>query len=174
MKSHLLATIGVVVIGGQIFAQFYSGLIEDMCLPVDTFGEYPVSSLSLEINQPTFFTGVTVIDVEEGIEKPDMSVIIMGHRITAVGSVDEIDVLDGATTIDGTGKYLILGLLDMHTHISSDRISREILFPLFIAHGVTGIRSMATDCFEAGEPNCEEEPVSTIVEVRERHRSCIS
>jgi imidazolonepropionase-like amidohydrolase len=45
------------------------------------------------------------------------------------------------TVIDGTGRYLIPGLWDMHTHVWSDMF----IFPLLIANGVTGIRGMFED-----------------------------
>lgn len=48
--------------------------------------------------------------------------------------------------IDGTGKYLIPGLFDMHVHLES-----ESHFPLFLMNGITGIREMGNpreDIFE--------------------------
>ncbi|MDO3384909.1 amidohydrolase family protein [Gilvimarinus sp. SDUM040013] len=44
--------------------------------------------------------------------------------------------------IDGRGKYLMPGLWDMHTVLT--RLSPELDYPLFIAHGVTSIRSNLT------------------------------
>lgn len=40
--------------------------------------------------QPIAFTGATVIDVEEGVTKPGMAVIVTRNRITAIGSEDEM------------------------------------------------------------------------------------
>jgi imidazolonepropionase-like amidohydrolase len=62
---------------------------------------------SLAMAQPIAFTNVSIIDVDEGVDRSGMSVIVTGDRITDVGSMNEIDVPDGATIIDGTGKYLI-------------------------------------------------------------------
>jgi cytosine/adenosine deaminase-related metal-dependent hydrolase len=115
-------------------------------------------------------TNVTVIDVREGVALADMTVVISGDRIAVVGNADEVEVPGGAAVVEGAGKFLIPGLWDMHVHTVSERNTREILFPLFIAHGVTGIRSMAADCFETGEPNCGSEgigePHHTIHDVR--------
>jgi hypothetical protein len=44
----------------------------------------------------------------------------------------------GAKVVDGTGKYLIPGLWDMHVHIWD----YESTCPLYIANGVTGVRDM--------------------------------
>jgi hypothetical protein len=47
--------------------------------------------------------------------------------------------------LDGQGKFLIPGLWDMHVHIRSPR-APALFLPQFIAHGVTGVRDMASDC----------------------------
>jgi imidazolonepropionase-like amidohydrolase len=108
--------------------------------------------------QPIAFTNITVIDVEEGVARPGMSVIVTGDRITDVGSMNEIDVPDGATIVDGTDKYLIPGLWDMHVHevYDSDKPRpwdfhapspdaadpRDIYMPIKLAYGITGVREM--------------------------------
>lgn len=104
--------------------------------------------------QPLVFTDVTVIDVAEGVGVPGMTVVASGDRITKVDAAESVRIPDDATVIDGSGKYLLPGLWDMHVHTSSDRITREVLYPLFVAHGVTGIRNMRADCFESGDGAC--------------------
>jgi imidazolonepropionase-like amidohydrolase len=47
--------------------------------------------------------------------------------------------------VNGTGKYLIPGLWDMHVHmVFGDWFPRgkEVTLPLFIANGITGVRDM--------------------------------
>lgn len=84
-------------------------------------------------------TPVAVIDVEDGVARPDRTVVVEGKRITAVGAAASVGIPSGARVIDGTGKYLIPGLWDMHAHAS--RGGRAVRFwPLFLAHGVTGMR----------------------------------
>jgi hypothetical protein len=110
--------------------------------------------------QSLVITPVTVIDVRDGVGRPDMTVVVSGDRIAHVGSVGEVDVPDGATALDGTGRYLIPGLWDMHVHFSSDSISRKIVLPLFIANGVTGVRGLGGfGCLERCGPRSM--PVST-------------
>jgi hypothetical protein len=119
---------------------------------------------------PLAFTNVTVIDVSDGVARPGMTVVVSGDRISALGPSGAVDVPGDARVVDGTDKYLMPGLWDMHVHTTTDRNTREVIFPLLIAHGITGIRSMAADCFETGEPNCEEEgssaTLATIEDVR--------
>ena len=88
-------------------------------------------------------TRVAVIDVERGRVVPDQSVLIKGNRIVAVGPSARTRLAAGVRTIDGNGKYLIPGLWDMHVHIGPDPARVEM--PLFIAHGVTGVRVMGAD-----------------------------
>ena len=69
-----------------------------------------------------------------------MVVLIKGNKIKAVNK--KIRISKEAIVTDGTGKYLVPGLWDMHTHaLRAERI--EAFFPLFIANGITGIRDMA-------------------------------
>lgn len=116
------------------------------------------------------FTNVTVIDVRDGVARPDMTVAVTGDRITSIGPAGETETPTGTRVIDATGKYLIPGLWDMHAHTMSIPIARDIYFPLFIANGVTGIRTMKTDCFESEQPDCFEEgfadPIPSIYDVK--------
>jgi imidazolonepropionase-like amidohydrolase len=97
--------------------------------------------------QTLAFTGVTVIDVEDGSAKPGMTVIVIGDRITNVGPTDLVSIPAGTRAIDGRGQYLVPGLWDMHVHLFnqvSGRPPNEWYFPLLIANGVTGVREMWT------------------------------
>lgn len=87
-------------------------------------------------SQPLAIINVTVIDVSDGIANPNMTVVVTGDRITALGSVDEIETPADARLIDGTGKFLIPGLWDMHVHFVSETLR------LYIANGITGVREM--------------------------------
>ncbi len=94
-------------------------------------------------NATFVFTHVTVIDVTGMPSKSDMTVIVAGNRIEAIGKTGKVKTPKDAQIIDATGKYLIPGLWDMHVHtLSNER--RETFFPLFIANGVTGVRDMGT------------------------------
>ena len=76
---------------------------------------------------------VTVINPGDGSRREHVTVVTRGDRIVEVGAVRPPR---GATIIDGRGKFLLPGLWDMHTHVwKPERL------PLFLAHGVTGIRN---------------------------------
>ena len=90
---------------------------------------------------------VTVIDVASGTAKPDMTVTVRGDRIAAIERSSSKN-LKGVQVVDGRGKFLIPGLWDMHVHTNfGDWLpgGEEIILPLFVANGVTGVRDMGGD-----------------------------
>jgi imidazolonepropionase-like amidohydrolase len=87
---------------------------------------------------PLAITHVTVIDATGAPARADMTVVVTGDRITALGKTGTVPLPDGARVEDATGKFLIPGLWDMHTHV----LGKEML-ALFVANGVTGVREMA-------------------------------
>src|SRR5688572_25362432 len=80
--------------------------------------------------QPVAITNVTVISMADTVAAPVRTVIIQNGRIAQVGSAGAIRVPAGAPGVDGTGKYLIPGLFDMHVHTSKSRASDHPLRPL--------------------------------------------
>src|SRR5262245_13763535 len=92
---------------------------------------------------------VTVIDVSGAQTRPDVTVLIEGNRIRTIGASGRTRLPGEAQIVDGRGKFLIPGLWDMHVHIaaiSADPAwSKDVLLPLFLANGITGIRDMGGD-----------------------------
>jgi imidazolonepropionase-like amidohydrolase/ketosteroid isomerase-like protein len=86
-------------------------------------------------------TGVTVVDVASGRLVPRQTVVVRGNRIVAVGPSSAAPPAD-AQLVDGTGKFLIPGLWDMHVHTPADAETRAVYLPLEIANGITGVRVM--------------------------------
>lgn len=93
------------------------------------------------------FSRVTVIDVAADDSRralhPDYTVVLSAGRITAVGPANSIRIPTGAMVVDGSGKFLIPGLWDMHAHLlAEDRLGDQPA--LYIANGVTGVRVMGS------------------------------
>jgi imidazolonepropionase-like amidohydrolase len=86
-------------------------------------------------------TDVTIIDVHDGSAKREMTVLISGNRITAVGSSKEIPIPKQVRVIDGRGRFLIPGLWDMHVHSDGD----EHALRMMVDWGITGARDMGGD-----------------------------
>lgn len=104
---------------------------------------------SAEPSSQLAITHVTVIDATGRAPQPDQTVLIEGGRITAVGAASKIKVPKSARTIDASGKFLLPGFWDMHVHVAGVTAdpswSKEILLPLLIANGITGVRDMGGD-----------------------------
>ncbi len=90
------------------------------------------------------FTHVTIIDVKGSSAKLNMTVVVAGNRIEKIGKTGKTPIPKYAQTIDGSGKFLIPGLWDMHVHMFYEGVP-ETYFPLFVANGVVGVRDMNGD-----------------------------
>jgi imidazolonepropionase-like amidohydrolase len=94
------------------------------------------------------FLHVTVINPGSSSIEEDRAVVIRNGRITAVTSAAGFLPQAQAQVVDGSGRYLIPGLWDMHVHSAfGDWFprGREVILPLFVANGITGVRDMGGD-----------------------------
>jgi imidazolonepropionase-like amidohydrolase len=91
------------------------------------------------------FVDVTVIPMDRERRLPGQTVVVRGDRIVELGPVATVTVPDGATRVEGKGKFLIPGLAEMHAHIpggqASDSAVERTLF-MYLAGGLTTIRGM--------------------------------
>lgn len=86
---------------------------------------------------------VTVIDASGTPAQPHRTVVVRDGKIEKVGN--RLDGKLKGRHVDGSGKFLIPGLWDMHVHmVFGDWFphGREVTLPLFIANGITGVRDM--------------------------------
>lgn len=91
----------------------------------------------------TVFVNVNVIPMTTDTVASEQTVIVTDGRITMVGNVDVVPVPEEATVVDGTDRFLVPGLAEMHAHVP-DAGSPELdrYFALFVANGVTTVRGM--------------------------------
>lgn len=90
--------------------------------------------------QALVITHVTVIDTTGAPPLIDRTVVMNNHRISSIAGAGKATLPTAARVIDASGKFLIPGLWDMHSHFSD----RDYL-PLYLANGVTGLRIMFGD-----------------------------
>lgn len=89
--------------------------------------------------QDIFVRNVTVVHVEDGSRQAGQTVAISGDKIAWVRPSARVPANRRAKVVEGNGKFLIPGLWDMHVH--SQHAGRwRYHYPLFRAHGVTGVR----------------------------------
>lgn len=89
------------------------------------------------------FINVNVIPMTSDTVLEAQTVIVEGGRIREIGSVDDMRIPEEAVAVDGTDRFLMPGLAEMHAHVpdaGSDELARY--FDLFVANGVTTIRGM--------------------------------
>jgi len=95
--------------------------------------------------QTVAFTNVAVVPMDSNRVLENQTVIVTKDRITSVGPASAAKVPAGATTVDGTGKFLMPGLAEMHGHVpqpkESSQFLEDVLF-LYVAAGVTTVRGM--------------------------------
>jgi imidazolonepropionase-like amidohydrolase len=84
--------------------------------------------------------GATIVD---GTGRPPVSdgvVIVRDGRIADVGPRASVPIPDDMPTVDVSGKTLVPGLWDMHTHVTQIEWA-----PVYLASGVTTVRDMGNE-----------------------------
>ncbi len=91
------------------------------------------------------FVGVSVVPMDREAVLADQTVLVQGDRIVEVGPAGRVRVPEGATRIDGRGRFLMPALAEMHAHVpggnSPDAQVENVLF-LYAANGIGTIRGM--------------------------------
>jgi hypothetical protein len=103
------------------------------------------SAQSTPATPPLVILNVTVINPAQSSVQAGRAVVVSGNHITAVSDAAHFQIPTHARVIDGKGQFLIPGLWDMHVHSAfGDWFpgGRDVILPLLIANGVTGVRDM--------------------------------
>jgi hypothetical protein len=102
--------------------------------------EIPVQKKS----SATLISDISILDVSTGEIIEHQSIEIDEGKIRRISGILE-DTTGFQTVIDGTGKFLMPGLAEMHAHIPAPPISQEQLEEtlfLYLSNGITTIRGM--------------------------------
>jgi imidazolonepropionase-like amidohydrolase len=90
-------------------------------------------------------TGVAVLDPESGVVSAPQDILIDAGRIVQLAPVGAMSVPAGTLHIDGSGKFAVPGLIDVHAHVGEGGIapqndeSRKRALAQFLRYGVTSI-----------------------------------
>ena len=124
-------------------------MLSRLALAMVLFGAGAALIGAAAVTPQLVLTHVSVIDSTANAVRPDQSVVIVNGRIAAIGPAARIKLPKDARIVDGQGKFLIPGLWDMHVHIAGLNAdpawSKQVLLPLLLANGVTGVRDMGGD-----------------------------
>ncbi len=121
---------------------------------------WPMPNISpATAHEITLIQSISVVDIPTGKVLPNKDVLIRNNRITEIADAGSIPTTEDTFIITGSGKYLMPGLWDMHTH--STPYSKWLHHPLYIANGVTSVRDMSgtlnkQDNYWAGTKNRQE------------------
>jgi len=85
---------------------------------------------------------VTVIPATGAQPIANATVLIRDERIVVIGPAAGVVVPAGARVVEGAGKFLLPGFIEMHAHTSKTRASA---LGLFVANGVTTVRDTGGD-----------------------------
>src|SRR3954453_14352089 len=91
------------------------------------------------MRRPVVLTDVTVVDPRDGSRPPHQDVRLDGGRIAAIGATG---AAAGAETVDGAGRVVVPGFVDMHSQ-APDSPQQGGALELMLAHGITGFRQMS-------------------------------
>jgi hypothetical protein len=132
--------------------------VKQMCLVAVVLSGCTMSRLGAQQRAELAITNVSVVDAAANQVRANQTVLISAGRITDV-IPSASGTPNSARVVDGTGKFVIPGLLDMHAHLVVTGPITEVDLPLFVAHGVTGLRIMNADCHQPapGRPGCIEQ-----------------
>jgi imidazolonepropionase-like amidohydrolase len=145
--SHVLALIAVAILAVSCSRQAPTPPVGQTASP---------TSVALE-GATAVFRGFTLIDGNGGAPLADAALVLQDGRITWVGPVADLKAPPGAAVQDLAGKYVMPGIIDLHTHIAeSDGITQDpkTLFTrarvesnlrLYAQYGVTTVASLGTD-----------------------------
>ena len=88
-----------------------------------------------------------VVNVETGEIKKNAVIVLDDNAITLVGDKSILANNHATEMLDAKDKYVIPGLWDMHVHFEGKKLVQDnaVLFPVYIAYGITTVRDAAGD-----------------------------
>ena len=90
------------------------------------------------------FVDVNVLPMDDERVVAGQTVLVADGRIVQVGAAADVMVPDDVTVIDGSGRYLMPGVAEMHGHYPNPDAQEftEAVMHLYVANGVTLVRGM--------------------------------
>jgi len=95
------------------------------------------------VAETTAFVNVAVVPMTSEQVVTSRTVIVEGDRIETIGPVDRTEVPAGARVVDGTDRFLMPGLAEMHGHVpGAGSADLDRVLALYVANGITTVRGM--------------------------------
>ena len=132
MKTVTALALAAVVVSGSMLAASRPSDAPDLALSLAAVQSPPVA---------VAFTNVNVVPMDSERVLRNQTVLVEQGRIRRLGSAADVRVPADVTTVDGSGKYLMPGLAEMHGHMPGGDVEEMVMF-LYVANGVTTVRGM--------------------------------
>jgi imidazolonepropionase-like amidohydrolase len=97
---------------------------------------------AFDVTQGTVIKNASIVNTRDGSILFAKSIVLDGGKITKI-SASDANISGTATAVDGSGKFVVPGFNDMHTHAMVAVDQTPPYWPLMIANGITGIREMS-------------------------------
>ena len=97
----------------------------------------------LDVSKGVVIRNATVVNTRDGSLAPGRTIVISDGKIQRIAAPSAIRAGGAAQVIDGTGKFVVPGFNDMHSHSMGYADKQPTVWPLLIANGVTGVREMS-------------------------------
>jgi imidazolonepropionase-like amidohydrolase len=100
--------------------------------PVDRVNDPPATTAST----PLAIVGVRVVPMTSNVVLENQAIVVRDGVITAVGPAATVSVPQGATVIEGGGRYVMPALIDMHVHMLAQDLAT------YVSYGIGTVRNM--------------------------------
>ena len=91
----------------------------------------------------TAFVNVNVVPMTSETVIEAQTVLVENRKIVAIGDVDDVPIAKGTDVVDGTDRYLMPGLSEMHAHVPRvSSVALERVLSLYVVNGITVARGM--------------------------------
>ena len=132
MNTGPAVALGAVLVSGSMLAGSRATTAPDLASPASAHQSAPA---------PVVFTNVNVVPMDSERVLRNQTVLVEQGRIRHIGPAADVPVPSGVTTVDGSGKYIMPGLAEMHGHMPGGEVEEMVMF-LYVANGVTTVRGM--------------------------------
>ena len=99
--------------------------------------EQPAPTASAPAADVLVLSNFTLIDGNGGAPVANSALIATDGRITWIGPASELKAPAGAPVQDLAGKFVMPGLIDLHTHVSNSDVEMQDPVRFFTREGVT-------------------------------------
>ena len=125
----------------RLFGWVVGGLLTQAC----TDSGAPSGEAARVVSADLAIVGASLIDGTGSPVRSDVTILVEGANVVAVGGVERLEVPTGTQIIDGRGKFVMPGLVDLHVHFGRGAPlprrddEAEVVLARLLAHGVTSI-----------------------------------